>query len=264
MDDTAEQTQVTEESKTEPTAKELVSKGLSGETSKETEAVSEEKPEQQPAGGESEVKPITFASEEEFDKAIKDKVKKVAQGMKDKELKSVYTQIETLKTENAKLKDSYSDKQEDSALTRLEKAETEEYGETAEVKDFQEARREFTGRIRDLRKREREFSEREEKTTTNARQQNAFTKALKLILVKEDADKLFEIVEPLAKKLAEAKTDEEADLLYQVEELKMQMKAEPEKRTKPDSSLPTATGGANLANLHDIAAVRYGLAHSKK
>ncbi len=115
-----------------------------------------------------------------------------------------------------------------------------------------------------LRKKEREFSEREEKTTTNARQQNAFTKALKLILVKEDADKLFEIVEPLAKKLAEAKTDEEADLLYQVEELKMQMKAEPEKRTKPDSSLPSAPGGVDWKNLSPDEKIKRGLTQKIK
>ncbi len=222
-------------------SEELISTGENkepSETSEETEPVSEKQTEE---------KIISFKTQEELDNFIKEKVTPIAQGMKDRELKTVYDELNKLKKERGLFEEKLLEKEEDTKLSKLEKSELTEYGETTEVKDFQEARREIIDRGRKLRLKEKQIAEREEQTTTNARDQNAFVRALKLFLVEEDAKNLFSVVEPLAKKMAGAKTEEEAELIYQLEELKLQMKAEPKTRKpKPDSSLPSASGGATV------------------
>lgn len=247
----------------EPKAEET----LSPEASKETETVSEEKPEQEPEKKE-EAKPISFESEEAFEQAIKDKVDRAAQGRTDKQLKSVYDQLNQLKRDKEEAELKVSDKTEDSKLSKLEKAELDELGDTPEVRSIQDARREVVEKGRDMRRRERDLAEREQKVTTNADQQNVFTDVLKFLLVKEDADTLFAAAQPLIDKLVKAKTPEERKLILEVEELKRQrgpeQPKEKEKRTKPDSSLPTASGGVDISRLSPDEKISLGLKEKRK
>ena len=244
-----EQKQETEESE-EVKVTEEIQEPEESETSKETETVSEEE------------EVITFKTQDELNKFITEKATPIAQGMKDRELKSVYDELQQYKKEKETLQLQLTDKQENTKLSKLEQAELAEYGETNEVKDFQEARRETIIIGRANRDKAKEIEDRASRLNEAERQNSAQLKALKLFLP-EDEEFLSKI-DTFAKKLAEADTVKEMDLLIRLEELALKGTVQPKeekvktKRTRPDSNLSTITS-PGASTLKGEAAIKEGL-----
>lgn len=204
------------------------------EVSNETEPVSEE-PE--------EVKPITFTTQAELDEYIKKAATPLAQSMKDKELKSAWDEVQALKKESASLKRQMEYKADDSKLAKQEALELAQLGDTEEVKELQDVRRDVIKIGRENKIREKELADKEEHLTSVELKQNAFEKALKLFLP-EDKGFITEI-EAFTNRLQEATTQREMDLIYSMEEARIKAKAEAPKpkRPKPDLNTPSAPSG---------------------
>ncbi len=221
------------------------------EASKETEPVSEEQEVEQV---------ITFKTQGELDEHVTEKAKPIAQGMKDKELKPVYDELRQTKADNVALKLQVEGRDDDSRLSRLEQAETKEWGSTADVREIQDVRREVVKQGREQKSKEKELTDMASKLDLIGRQQDAFEKALKLFLP-ENVEFISEI-EDFAKELSEAESQKEMDLLYERREAKVKTKSEASqkpKRTRPDGGLPTASGGKDWSKASASDKVEEGL-----
>jgi len=204
---------------------------------------------------------FTFQTQEDLDKHVDEQVKSLATSIANKSTATYQQQLEEIKKENRTLKTQVEDKQEDDALDRLDKAQKEEWGETKEVGEFQQAVRDLIKERRGFRQQIEEWQGKHEQATESARHVNAFTKALQLLLP-EDQEEFIPALNELVTKLAGAETDRELDLIYALEEAKLKARAEAEpkpKRVRPDSNLPTAPGGVDLSKLVGEAAVAEGL-----
>ena len=229
------------------------------EASKETEPVSEEKETEEKETEEVE-QVITFKTQEELDAHVNEKAKPLAQGMKDKELKPVYDELRQIKADNVALKLQVEGRDDDSHLSRLEQAETKEWGSTAEVREIQDVRRDVVKQGREQKSKEQELKDTASKLDLIGRQQDAFEKALKLFLP-ENVEFISEI-EDFASELSKAESQNEMDLLYERRETKMKAKAEAPskpKRTRPDGSIPSAAGGKDWSKASASEKVQEGL-----
>jgi hypothetical protein len=204
--------------------------------SKETDAVSEAVTEDQEV--------ITFTTQAELDKYIQDKATPIAQGLKDKEMKTYYDSLSEARNEAKSLKAQLEDKAEDSLLDTLEKSQAENWGDNQETRNFQEAVRQERARERKVRQRESDAEVLAAKQEEVSRHQSALQKALKLFLP-ENPDFISD-VESFAEKLSQAETEREMELIFQVEEAKVKARAEgasQAQRVKPDGGVPSAPGG---------------------
>ncbi len=260
-----EQKQETEETEVVETPAQLIKKGLSEKkSSKETETVSKKETK------ETEVKekevgeePITFKTQAELDKHVDEIAKRLAQGMKDKELKPVYDEMQKHKRDKELLELRLSDKAEDTKLSKLEKAELEEHGDIVEVRDTQEVRREAIKLGRANRDKSKELEATASQLQEIQKLQDAFVLTDKFFLP-EDEEYLSKR-EAFAKKLASAETQKERELILENEELKMHTEVEPKPRKpRPDSSLPSAPGGADFNKMSGRELIKYHVAHKKK
>lgn len=262
-----EQKEGTEEKGAPKTAAEKVTASLKELSSKESENVSttDDNGDKGDKGTE-EVKPITFATQADLDKHIEGKITPLAQGMKDKELKPAYDEIDALKKENTQLKVDLEDKAEDSTLTKLEAAEKAGYeGEDEEqVKDFQEARREFIKVGQNNRKEEKRLTTLASGLEEVERQQSARQMALDYLLP-DDKDFLSD-VDALTNELAGAdeggrkKILELRDLRSELAESQRNQQEKP----PPDSSGHTAPGGVDFSKLSPADKVKYHLDRLRK
>ncbi len=262
-----EQKQVSEESKPTETGGELVRRGLGELISKESGAVPKETEGEKPSTDE-EITPspelITFKNKVELEKHIQTQVKAESNRIANKSTASLQSANDELRQQLKSLQSKLEDKQEDSKLSKLEKAELEESGDTPEVRDTQEVRREIVKLGRVNRDKAKELEGTASKLQEVERQQDAFAKALKFFLP-EDNEEFLSNVDTFAKKLASAETQKERDLIIELEEAKRHVEVEPKvSKPKPDSSLPTASGGMDASKLHGGEAVRYALTHPKK
>jgi len=196
----------------------------------------------------SEVKPITFQTQEELDKAIEKKAKTLADSISDKGLKTYQTQITDLKKQ---LKEA-TYKKEDDVLAKLQEAQTDEWGKTESVGVFQDEVKKLIADRRALNTEKEEWEENHQKATQSVKEVTAFTEALTLLLPDDDAGFITELT-TLAEKIAGAETEKEKALLIELERAKLQALAEAQnnkpKRTKPDTGLPSASGGRDLSKL---------------
>jgi len=192
--------------------------------------------------------PITFKTQAELDKHLEKKAQSLANSIADKSTATYQEQIKGLKQQ---LKEATFIK-EDDALSRLEKSQSEEWGETQDVGDFQEAVKKLIKETRSFNQTKENWEEGHQKATQSVREVNAFTDALALLLPEDDAGFISNLT-ALAEKIAGAQTDREKELLIELEKVKLQALAEakPEKpkRTKPDSNLGSAPGGTDITKL---------------
>ena len=203
-----------------------------------------------------EPEPITFKTQEDLDKHIISQATSIA----NKSTATYQQQVEELKKEIKATKSQLEDKHEDDALTRLEKAQTKEWEDDAkDVGEFQSAVRNLIKERREFRQQVEEWEEKHEKATQSVKEVNAFTKALALLLP-EDEGGFVSSLTALAEKLAGADTDREADLIYQLEEARLKSKAEVKpKKTRPDSNIPSASGGKDWSKASAEEKVTEGL-----
>ena len=211
---------------------------------------------------------ITFKTQKELDDFVTKKASSLADSIANKGTATYQKQVEDLKKELAETKSQLEYKQDDDALDKLEKAQTETWSDESQqdVGDFQEAVRKLVQDRRGFRQQVKDWEGKHELATQEARNVNAFTRALKLLLP-EDQDEFVPALEELAKKLAGAKTDREADLIYELEEGRLRAKAEAPpkvKRTRPDSNLVTAVGGEDISTLTPREKMDRGLDKLKK
>ena len=235
--DAVEQEQVTEELKdTEVT-------DLSEEASKEIEPVSEE---------------ITFKTKAELDEYIHP----IAQGMKDKELKTVYDDLQKFKRTNEALERRLSHRDEDSKLSKLEAAETTELGDTQEVRDIQEVRRDAIKMGRENKDKSQALETTASQLQEVERHQNAFEMALKLFL--PENEEFLSNLESCVKELEGADTQKEMDLIVRLKEREMKKSEVRERKPTPDSGLPSAPGGVDLNKMSARDLIKYGVTHPGK
>lgn len=238
----------------ETEVKEPESEVVEEPVAKEEEGKTEVKPE---------VKPITFQTQEELDKAIEKKAKTLADSIADKGLKTYQTQIADLKKQ---LKET-THKKEDETLSRLLKAQSDEWGETEQVGVFQDAVKKFITDRREFDDRVSEWEDNHQKATQSVKEVTAFTEALTLLLPDDDAGFITELT-TLAEKIAGAETEKEKALLIELEKARLQRLAEAQnnkpKRTKPDTGLPSAPGGTDLTKLDADTLLKRGFAKELK
>ena len=193
---------------------------------------------------------ITFKSQTELDEHVKKRIAPEANRIANKSTAPIQTENNSLKSENARLKRDLEYKAEDSKLGKLEAAELEESGDTEDVRKVQDVRREVIKQGRDIKQREQVVIDKEDSLNKTGLRQDAFEKALKLFLPEDE--EFLSTIESFAKKLEEATTQKEMDLIFSMEESKIKAKAEAEpkpKRKRPDSNLPSAPGGKNTKDM---------------
>lgn len=186
--------------------------------------------------------PISFTNQGELDKHIAQKASSIAD-------KSTATYQQKISELHKELK-AAKDKQEDDALAKLGEAQTQEWSGEQNVGDYQEAVRDLVKRSRVLRDKEEEWDTNHELATESARNVNAFTEALNLLLPEDNAGFVTTLTE-LANKIAGAETDREKALIVQLEKARLKAEAEAPKpkRTKPDPNIVSVPGGADLSKL---------------
>ncbi len=236
----------------------LETKELEEPVSDETESVSEET--EKPGGEAEEV--ITFKSQAELEEHTQKRIEAESNRIANLSTAPIQSENDKLKKTNTSLERRLTDRDEDNQLSRLAKAEGEEWGNTPEVREIHDVRVEVVKQGRLNRDKEIELTDTAERLDIIGRQQDAFEKALKLFLP-EDTEFL-SIIENFAAKLSKAESQKEMDLLYELEEKQIKAKA-PTKpnRPKPDSSQPSALGGS-LKDESPEARVTRGLALKAK
>ncbi len=256
--ETKEQTIETEESEVaEPETKDG---GLDKKTSEGKESVSEKETEEV-----GKWESPTFNTEEEYDTHLTKEASRIAQGMKDKELKPVYDQLQQLKKDNKTLQNKVADKQELDTLTRLQGKQKEDWGDTPEVGEFQEEVTKTIKLRQQLRDRENELNERLAITEAADHKVTALQKAIAFFLPEDKG--FISQIEELTEELSKATSDREIDLILQLREARVKASAEsPEKpkRTKPDSSIHSAPGGIDVSKLSPDAKIQLGLDKLRK
>jgi len=233
--------------------KELITEELENKVEEsETKAVTEPSDETlETKASAPEVKPITFKTQEEFDKHIQKQVEAKATSIAQKTTSTYQEQIKELKQQ---VKDITTQRQE-SSLAKLVKSFKDNGEDSGQVADFEQAVKDMWAKESTLNDRDEKLKEREQHydtVTTSVKQVNAFTEALALLLPDDDAGFISELT-ALAEKIAGAGTDREKELLIELEKARLQSLAEAEKdkpkRTKPDTGLPSASGGRDLSTL---------------
>ena len=226
-------------------------------TEEETGAKAESESGEIEETGKEKEEPIVFNSQAELDKAVEKKAQALADSIADRGLKTYQEQIKTLKQQ---VKEA-TYKKEDDALARLEQAQTDDWGQTEQVGDFQEQVKKFVKERREFNSKVDEWEENHQKATQSVREVNAFTDALALLLPEDDAGFISELT-TLAEKIAGAQTDREKELLIELEKAKLQAlagaKDEKPRRTKPDTNLPSAPGGRDLSKMSPSEQIQEG------
>jgi len=151
-------------------------------------------------------------------------------------------ELNTLRKEKADLERQSKVKKEDTALSRYQAKETEEWGDTPEVKEFQEAERELTKKVRDLDARELVVVEKEETQLQTGIKQTAFEEMLKVFVPEDRAGEFTEAVDSLFEKLKDCKTEKEITLTLKTEMEEVKSRIDKPKRKKPASNTPSASG----------------------
>jgi|6_EtaG_2_1085325.scaffolds.fasta_scaffold12927_2 hypothetical protein len=245
---------------------EQTNRGTLEETSETTEPVSEVEKTTDSDDEVTKWAPPTFATEDEYNTFIASKATPLAQGMKDKELKGIYEERDALKSRVARMEREASYKAEDTKLGRLEAAELTDWGNTSEVQDIHDVRREVIKQGRELSTRTAENEATAKELQEVGLKQNAFEAGLKLFLP-EDAEFLAEI-NAFVEKLQKAATQNEMDLLVSMEESRLKAKVEAggkkTKRPAPDGAVGTASGGIDQSKLKGVSAVEHGLKQLNK
>ena len=212
---------------------------------------------------EGEAKPITFATQEELDQHVEKKARSLANSIADKSSSKYQQKIRELTTELNKVKDG----KEDNAVEKL-LASLKSQGEDEEqVMHFDRAIREVVDRERKLRDRETEWNDKHEKATQSARDVNAFTEALSLLLPEDDSGFVSNL-SALSKRISSAETEKEKALVIELERAKLERLVEgtpkENRKPKPDTHLGTVPGGVDFDKMSPDEKIRYGLAHPKK
>ena len=239
---------------TEPKVEEIVEENKTDELEESeatVEAVEGEKEEEGEVKGGKLAEGVSFKTQAELDEYVKVKVEPLAKTIANKSTATYQQQVNDLTKELKDTKLQLEDKKEDDGLDRLEKAQRDEWGETQDVGEFQQAVTTLLAQRRAFRKEKLDWQDGHEKATQSVREVNAFARALKLLLP-EDEGEFVSTLEVLAAKLAAAETDKEADLIYELEEASLRAKADEEpklKRRRPDTNLPTAPGGVDISKL---------------
>ncbi len=224
------------------------------DASQQTKSAVSEKPETPPEPA----KPkYTFNTDEELNAHVKEVASKLAQAQKDRELKPVYEERESLKQKIADLEDKLADKKADRHLAALEGAESETWEEEVPVvKSFQEARRETIKMLRDANLKEKANAKKEQELTEFASKLNKVSK--KIIARDEllEAGMSLVDVKKYAEEASEATDEKEFRALLRAIKAEHNLqtkeppKEEPKKQThKPDVPIPAGSRGIDLSKL---------------
>lgn len=189
-------------------------------------------------------------SEEDFQAEVQTQV----QSRSDKLLAPLREDLKNAKKEMAILKLQLSDKQEDSAIARLEKAESTEYENTPEVRDFQEARQDLKAAIRSHRAKVAEIEEREADLTKREKTLAVTVMAAELGLPSDS---------PHLAELNDAETDRERQAIIRAIKAEV-AKPTRAKKPKPDGGGNTAPGGRDTSALSAREKIRLGIAERAK
>jgi len=240
------------ETQTEPTNK-----------AEETAEVEEVKDGAEGKEQEDEAKPITFATQDELDQHVEKKAHSLANSIADKSNTKYQQKIRDLTAELNKAKDIREDSAVDKLLASL-KAQGED---EEQVIQFDRAIKDVVERERKLRDSETEWQDKHEKATQSARDVNAFTEALSLLLPEDDSGFVSNLT-ALAEKISGAETAKEKALIIELEKAKLERLIEgtpkENKKPKPDVHIGTVPGGADLSKLSGRDLLRRGFSKERK
>ena len=182
--------------------------------------------------------PISFKTQAELDEYVTKGADSLANTIASKSLVTYQQKIGELQKELRQAKDV----REDNTFSRLMSSFKEQGEDDQQVINFEDAAKDLIKRERAFREQEAEWNEKHEKATQNAREVNAFTEALGILLPEDDSGFVSSLTE-LTRKIAGAESDREKALIIELEKGKLQapVVAKP-KRTKPDSNLPSSQG----------------------
>jgi len=197
---------------------------------------------------EPEVKPITFQTQTELDKHIEKQVQSLSDA---RTAKSMVTYQQELAEVKKQLKEA-TFRKEDDTLSRLEKSQSEDWGETQDVGDFQSEVRKLISERREFNQRKEEWDEDHQKATQEANDINAFKEALEILPPVGEEGYVSNLI-ALVEEIAGAATRREKDLIKELAKVNLkalaEAKPEKKKRTTPDSNLGSAPGGVDLTKL---------------
>ena len=210
---------------------------------------------------------ITFKTKAELSAHVQKEAERLANSIANKSTGKYQTEVNDLKAKLKEAERKTTEKQEDDAYAKLDKLQKEEWGETPEVGDFQEAVKKLRTDVRKFKQEQGDWAERHEIATKGIKEYNALMKGLELYLDQESAEEFLPTLKAFVKKVAEAGTDREADLLYALEQARLKELVEAEekpKRTKPDSNLPSAPGGKDWGKASAEEKIAQGLQEERK
>lgn len=205
-----------------------------------------------------EVKPITFSTQDELDQHVDKKARSLANSIADKSTIKLQTRISELTSELSKVKDA----KEDSAISKLLASLKEQGEDENKVVDFGNAVKDIVDRERKLRDKETDWNDKHEKATQSARDVNAFTEALSLLLPEDDSGFVSNL-SALAKRISSAETEKEKALIIELEKAKLERLVEgtpkENKKPKPDTHVGTVPGGVDTSKLSPKEKIDEGL-----
>ena len=107
---------------------------------------------------------------------------KLAQGLKDKEMKSYYDKLNESNATIKRMQEEAETAKSEAALKAQEKAEIEEWGDTAEIKSFQESRRQTTSLKKEVDRAITLYEDNRTKLAEDIKHTNALRVAISAIL----------------------------------------------------------------------------------
>lgn len=203
------------------------------------------------------------SEEDSEDEELNARVSKLAQALKDKELKPVYLENRNLKKQLKDLELKIQHVQEDKELSTLEKLEREEHGETREVKTLQDARQEVIKMGRDNLAEKTRLEALAEELNTEKRESSALVMALEVLLPDNSEDFISE-VHAFAERFKEAETPREQELLKQLAKNERASNGDKPLRKGTKRSTQTKVPNTPLSSLKADDAVLAGIAESEK
>jgi site-specific DNA-cytosine methylase len=223
----------------------------------------EEAPKEGTEEGQDETTEKESSEEDSEDEELNARVSKLAQALKDKELKPVYQENRNLKKQLKDLELKIQHVQEDKELSTLEKLEREEHGETREVKTLQDARQEVIKMGRDNLAERTRLESLAEELNTEKRESSALVMALEVLLPDNSEDFIAE-VNAFAERFKEAETPREQELLKQLAKNERASNGDKPLRKGTKRSTQTKVPNTPSSSLKGDAVLLEGIMESEK
>ena len=226
----------------------------------EEATVTEVEPEETPEP-EEEKPPLSFKTQEELDVHMEPLIENRAKSKKDTELAPLQQKVGDQATEITKLTLQLKERQEDTALDRLEAQQDDQYTNESTLPDFKVAQRDILMKGRTIERREVDQQAIAVGLEKKASEVDAFRKALEFFMP-EDKNFL-ESINALADELLSVSTDSERTLVIRNKGLELRLTNDSKPvitpRSRPDSTITTTISNEDTTNMSARDLIAKGL-----